>query len=112
MERERALLEAQREGLSETIDQVYRHFDSLQQSFPKDFQRSDNNAQIRALIEKIVEDTRNLLQIVVGVNARTQNLAASTEEISASTTMIMEIVEQVRQELANLEEQSKEAIVS
>ena len=67
---------------------------------------SENNAQIRKAIEQIVSDTHNLLDIVTGVNMRTQNLAASAGEISANATAITDTVALVKKELRELEEQS------
>ena len=69
---------------------------------------SENNAQIRKAIEQIVSDTHNLLDIVTGVNMRTQNLAASAGEISANATAITDTVALVKKELRELEEQSSE----
>ena len=67
---------------------------------------SENNTQMRTAIEKIVADTKNLVDIVAGVNEKTQNLAGSTQSISAATTVIMETVDQVSTELDHLAEQS------
>ncbi|MBQ8946520.1 MAG: 4Fe-4S binding protein [Lachnospiraceae bacterium] len=69
---------------------------------------SQSNLQIRNSIERIVEDTKNLLNVVSGVNTRTQNLAASSEEISAGASMITEIVARVKRELNQLEQQSQQ----
>lgn len=69
---------------------------------------TDNNEQIRAAVEKIVVDTKSLLEVVAGVNNRTQNLAASTEEIAASTTIIMDTVDQVSKDLDRLAAQARE----
>ena len=71
---------------------------------------SENNTQIRTAIDKIVADTKQLLEVVSGVNARTQNLAASTQSISAATTLIMETVDQVSEELEQLAAQSAESM--
>ena len=51
-----------------------------------------NNAAIRSAIEQIVTETQKLLTIVNGVNDRTQNLASSTEEISASADIVLNTV--------------------
>ncbi|MBR1860824.1 MAG: 4Fe-4S dicluster domain-containing protein [Lachnospiraceae bacterium] len=66
-----------------------------------------NNTAIRTAIEKIVDDTRKLLEIVNSVNSRTQNLAASAEEISASANIILETVDRVGKELENLAAQAE-----
>ena len=70
---------------------------------------SENNIQIRSAIEKIVADTKNLLDIVSGVNERTHNLASSTQSIAAATTLIMTTVDQVSEELEQLAAQSQDA---
>ena len=67
---------------------------------------SENNTQIRAAIERIVADTKQLLEVVSGVNARTHNLASSTQTISAATSVVMETVDQVSEELDQLAKQS------
>ncbi len=66
-----------------------------------------NNNSIKQAIDKIVEDTKKLLEIVNSVNSRTQNLAASTEEISASADNIIETVNRVGNELENLAAQAE-----
>jgi methyl-accepting chemotaxis protein len=63
---------------------------------------STNNQKIREYIEKIVTETKTLLEIVSGVNSRTQSLAASTEQISASAAVVSDSVDKVREELENL----------
>ena len=49
-----------------------------------------------------------VFEVISGVNVRTQNLAASTQEISATTALIMETVDQVSRELDHLAAQSRE----
>ena len=71
---------------------------------------SENNKQIKSAIDAIVEETKDLLKIVAGVNTRTQNLAASSQQISASTSLILDTVEQVSTELNELASQSKTAM--
>ena len=68
---------------------------------------SVNNQQMRAAIEKIVADTKNLVDIVTGVNDKTQNLADSTQSISAATKVIMDTVDEVSTDLQSLADQSK-----
>ncbi len=63
---------------------------------------AENNEIIRNAIDKIVADTKNLLEIVEGVNDKTQSFAASTEEISASAGQVLESVDKVSEELDNL----------
>ncbi len=61
-----------------------------------------NNNAIKIAIDKMVEDTKKLLEIVNSVNSRTQNLAASTEEISASASLILDTVNTVGEQLESL----------
>ena len=67
-----------------------------------------NNAAIRSAIEQIVTETQKLLTIVNGVNDRTQNLASSTEEISASADIVLNTVERVKAELDELVKQTED----
>ncbi len=69
---------------------------------------SQNNVTIRSHMEAIENETKKLLETVSEVDVRTRTLAASTEEIAASTTQVADIMELVRKELLNLEEVSKE----
>jgi len=66
---------------------------------------SKNNQTIRENIEKIVSETKALLETVSGVSARTQSLAASTQEISASAGVVSDSVNSVSEELQNLAKQ-------
>lgn len=47
-------------------------------------------------------DADKLMKIVHAVNDRTQNLAASTEEISASAQVILETADHVKENLKSL----------
>ncbi len=67
-----------------------------------------SNAQIREAVEKISSETKNLLDIVVGVNTRTRNLAVSTKEISASVTLVLDTVDKVSRELEMLADQANQ----
>ncbi|MGN0428370.1 MAG: [Fe-Fe] hydrogenase large subunit C-terminal domain-containing protein [Agathobacter sp.] len=53
-------------------------------------------------IQVILKETSDLMKIIAGVNGRIQNLASATEEISASSTMIVSVADQVRELLNNL----------
>lgn len=57
---------------------------------------SGGQEQMKGSITDILEDTRKLVETVADVNGRIQNLAAATQEISASSTQVIEVVEQVR----------------
>jgi iron only hydrogenase large subunit-like protein len=63
---------------------------------------AENNEAIRDSIDKIVDDTKNLLNIIEGVTDKTQSFAAATEEISASAAHVLETVDLVSGELDKL----------
>ncbi len=63
---------------------------------------SESQEQILASIGAIVADADKLMKIVHAVNDRTQNLAASTEEISASAQVILETADHVKENLKSL----------
>lgn len=56
-----------------------------------------NKARIVEAMDRLIKSAEDLMHVVDDVNQRITNLAASTEEISASTT----IIEQVTAELRN-----------
>ncbi|MCR4791413.1 MAG: 4Fe-4S binding protein [Lachnospiraceae bacterium] len=66
-----------------------------------------NNNDIKKAVDKIVEETRKLLEIVNRVNARTTSLADSTGRISESTALILETVGRVGSELESLASQAE-----
>ncbi len=53
-------------------------------------------------VEQILEDTQKLLEVVNEVNGRTENLAAVTQEISASADIIVESSNDVKNNLQKL----------
>ena len=55
--------------------------------------------KIMASIGSIVEDTKKLGDVVDGVNDRTQSLAAATEEIAASVSVILETANGIKERL-------------
>lgn len=63
---------------------------------------SESQERVIKSVHKILTETQNLMQIVAGVNDRTQNLVASTEEISASSETIRTTADQVKKELQRL----------
>lgn len=65
---------------------------------------SDNYKLIDQAVVKILEDTKKLAGSVEGINGRTISLAASSEEISASTLEVRDIVTRVKTELDVLSE--------
>ncbi|MBO6147977.1 MAG: transcriptional regulator [Lachnospiraceae bacterium] len=60
------------------------------------------NRNIRDAVGGIAAETKKLLSIVDSVDSKIQNLAASTEEISASTTIISDTLLTVKEELNSL----------
>ena len=58
-------------------------------------------------ITAILEETKVLAETVGKVNGRVQNLAASTEEISASSTQVIEVVEHVKEIMEKLTKNGK-----
>ena len=65
-----------------------------------------NNNDIKKAVDKIVDETRKLLEIVNRVNARTTSLADSTGRISESASIILETVDRVGTELESLASQA------
>ena len=63
---------------------------------------SESQERVIKSVHKILTETQNLMQIVAGVNDRTQKLVASTEEISASSETIRTTADQVKEELQRL----------
>lgn len=65
-----------------------------------------NQSQSRILnsVAAIMQDTKILRQTIDEVNGRTQNLAASAEEIAASVTVILNAANSVKEKLKVLEE--------
>ena len=53
-------------------------------------------------VASIADDTQKLMEIVHAVNDRSQNLAASTEEIAASTQVILDTANHVKESLKSL----------
>lgn len=60
--------------------------------------------KVMSSVGSIIEDTHKLRETIAGVNVRTQNLAAATEEIAASVTTVLEAAEEVKEKLKVLED--------
>lgn len=60
------------------------------------------NKSIETAVTSIAKETGDLLKIVEDVNVRIQNLAASTQQIAASTDIVSDTMGQVREELQAL----------
>ena len=63
---------------------------------------NDSQDKIMASIDVILEDTHKLREIMDGVNLKTQSLAASTEEIAASVSMVLDSSNQIKEKLKTL----------
>ena len=58
--------------------------------------------QIYPAIKQLTEDTKEFMDSINGLNERTATLAASTQEISAQSAVIEEIVNKVTDEMSTL----------
>ena len=63
---------------------------------------NENQALIVQSINEILEGTDNLINIIAEVNTNTQNLAATSEELAATSSTIIETANDVRSMLENL----------
>ena len=63
---------------------------------------SGSQQEVLGSVEQILKETKDLESVISGVTERSQNLAASTEEIAASSTLIKDTADQVRQSLEAL----------
>lgn len=61
-----------------------------------------NKEEIVSAMNKLAEESEHLIQIVDEVNERISNLAASTQEIAASATMIGEVSDELRDKFEEL----------
>lgn len=64
---------------------------------------NESQNKIMDAINQIISDTNTLRETISAVNGRAQNLAASTEEIAASVTMVLQAANTVREKLKVLE---------
>lgn len=67
---------------------------------------NESQQKVLCSIQSILQETKELMDIITGVNDRTQNLAAATEEIAASSNVILTTADQVKQALEALVENS------
>ncbi len=65
---------------------------------------NENQEKMLKSIQEILRDTHELMEVIEGVNTRTQNLAASSEEIAASSDIILQTANRVKDELDKLVE--------
>ena len=64
---------------------------------------NESQNRIMDAIDQIISDTNTLRDTISAVNGRTQNLAASTEEIAASVTLVLQTANSIREKLRVLE---------
>ena len=64
---------------------------------------NESQNRIMDAIDQIITDTNTLRDTISAVNGRTQNLAASTEEIAASVTLVLQTANSIREKLHVLE---------
>ena len=65
---------------------------------------NDTQGKIVESITGILADTRRLNDVISSVNQKTQNLAASSEEMTAAVAGILDSGRQVKEQLSHLEE--------
>lgn len=58
-----------------------------------------SQAKVLESIQRIREETKELLEVVNGVNSRTQTLAAATEQIAAASNIIIDTANEVKEVL-------------
>lgn len=63
-----------------------------------------NSAEVREFMENLMEQADTLSELVVKVDGRVSNLAAATEQISASTKMVESLSKQIQDKLAEIEQ--------
>ncbi len=68
---------------------------------------NESQGKVMAAITRIIEDTGKLRETIDAVNGRTQNLAASTEQIAASVAVILNTANDVKESLNLLVEASR-----
>ncbi|MDD6291352.1 MAG: [Fe-Fe] hydrogenase large subunit C-terminal domain-containing protein [Lachnospiraceae bacterium] len=65
---------------------------------------NENQERVITSISEIFKETQKLLDVVKGVNDRTQNLAAAAQEIAASSDVILTTADKVKEDLRILTE--------
>ena len=64
---------------------------------------NESQSRIMDAITQIISDTNTLRDTIAAVNGRTQNLAASTEEIAASVALVLQTTNLIKEKLKTLE---------
>lgn len=67
---------------------------------------NESQEKILQYVSKIIEDSKNLMDITADINIRVDNLAASTEQIAASADIILSTSDDVKDKLAGLVEEN------
>lgn len=63
---------------------------------------NESQEKVLVSVRQILQDTQALMEVIAGVNDRTQNLAAAAQEISASSDVILTTANRVKESLKHL----------
>ncbi len=63
---------------------------------------NESQEKILQYVSKIIEDSKNLMDITTDINIRVDSLAASTEQIAASADIILSASDDVKDKLTGL----------
>lgn len=63
---------------------------------------NNNNNEIQELVKELLADADKLSEIIESVNGKTQNLAASAEETTASIDVVAETIGEVKEKLKEM----------
>lgn len=74
------------------------------QSSDTSIRSNESQARVMTSVGGIIEDAKKLRETISGVNTRTQSLAASTQEIEASVTNVLDAAEEIKEKLKILAE--------
>lgn len=74
------------------------------QSSDTSIRSNESQARVMSSVGGIIEDAKKLRETISGVNTRTQSLAASTQEIEASVTNVLDAAEEIKEKLKILGE--------
>lgn len=66
---------------------------------------NESQGKVLMSVQRILNETKELMNVIAGINDRTQNLAAATEEIAAASNVILTTADEVKATLATLVEQ-------
>ena len=74
------------------------------QSSDTSIRSNESQARVMSSVGGIIEEAKKLRETISGVNTRTQSLAASTQEIEASVTNVLDAAEEIKEKLKILGE--------